>query len=270
MTTIWWQKATETSVLLVQEDRSPKSGCGQGWFLPEAGRGNPFQGCVPAAASCQPSLACGCSPPILFPSGDPHPLCVSPFPVFPLQLVSGSFVNHTCRYCICNHVVTSEVLGGRDFWGTLFEALHRWPSRHSLLQLPLLQVSATPQGLLGFFLVPDVNRFWKDWEADGVSCHDEGVWPQERWNSPLCKVPAENASQERLRENPGLARRWNETERQSLALGEQGLCRIHLAWCWARKRHSPGVHCPTREAPANASVPSFTECVEHFGTKQRI
>lgn len=90
-------------------------------------------------------------------------------------LISGSFMIHTCRDRICNHTVTSEVLGGRDFWGMLFEALNRWPSRHSVLQLPLLQVSATPQGLLGLFPVPDVNPFWKDWEAEGVSCNDEGL-----------------------------------------------------------------------------------------------
>lgn len=29
-------------------------------------------------------------------------------------------------------------------------------------------------------------------------------------------------------------------------------------------------YCPTREAPATVGAPSFTERVEHLGTKQRI
>lgn len=84
------------------------------------------------------------------------------------------------------------------------------------------------------------------------------------------RVPTENTSPERLRGDPGLDGRRKEMVRQSLALREQGQNPSHLAWCWARRRHSPDVYCPTREAPANLTVPPFNECVEHFGTKQRI
>lgn len=208
MTTIWRQNATDTLVLLVQEDRSPKSGCGQGWFLPEAGRGNPFQACVPAAAGCQPSLACGHFPSISVPIWrSPSSLCFSVSP--PQDLSVGP-----------SRIVSAETLfantrSHRRFWVAVTSGgcsfMHcRRPSSHSLLQLPLLQVSAIPQGLLGSFPVPS-GRTQRQTESPEMtragSLRRDGILH-------CARVPAENTSPERLRGDSGLDGRGNEMVRE--------------------------------------------------------